>query len=306
MSITLGIQELSRFHVSAAFSSNDGRISLSLKPAPESGTNTAQASAGLLIHFETVVEHGCSKLHVFTSYQAVENRHANGTTTAAHDSSLQSMHYSYFVVWVRHVTLQLCFVGDDPVIDRSENVPLPFMLAELGLSKASSTAFSPYKFLVSSIFSANTERWNVQLGAFQQSGGRFQSDLIKLPSTCGGSRNVMRMSVTSKLFLYVQTTYRFLQIHRQNLGAHTSHPLLRTTIFLSLRNPRPLCHQKTTVYCPSALLSLHSASQVSIPPSTVRDERQNFRRFLQTPYLRPGCNDPGAWTVCIPIAIGGS
>lgn len=66
MTFTLRMDELSRFRVSADLGSNDGRISLALKPAEEINPVPTFA-AGLLIHFETVVENGCGRLHVFTS-----------------------------------------------------------------------------------------------------------------------------------------------------------------------------------------------------------------------------------------------
>lgn len=66
MSFTLRIDELSRVRVSADLGCHDGRISLALKPAEEINTVPTFA-AGVLIHFETVMENGCGKLHVFTS-----------------------------------------------------------------------------------------------------------------------------------------------------------------------------------------------------------------------------------------------
>jgi hypothetical protein len=66
MSFTLRMDELSRIRVSADLGSSDGRISLALKPAEEINP-VPTFLAGVLIHFETVVENGCGKLHVFTS-----------------------------------------------------------------------------------------------------------------------------------------------------------------------------------------------------------------------------------------------
>lgn len=66
MSFTLRMDELSRIRVSADLGSNDGRISLELKSA-EDINPVPTFAAGVLIHFETVMENGCGKLHVFTS-----------------------------------------------------------------------------------------------------------------------------------------------------------------------------------------------------------------------------------------------
>ena len=61
MSLTLRMEELGRVRV---FADLDGRMSLSLKPVEE--INDTQGSAsGVLIHFDTIVENGSSKLHIF-------------------------------------------------------------------------------------------------------------------------------------------------------------------------------------------------------------------------------------------------
>jgi hypothetical protein len=65
MSLTLRMEELSRFRVSADLTSNDGRISLALQPM--SKADAVVVTTGVLIHFETVVENGSNKLYVFTS-----------------------------------------------------------------------------------------------------------------------------------------------------------------------------------------------------------------------------------------------
>jgi hypothetical protein len=62
------MEELSHFCVSANLGSSDGRISVALAPKGETDSSPT-FGAGLLIHFETVVENGSSKLNVFTSFE---------------------------------------------------------------------------------------------------------------------------------------------------------------------------------------------------------------------------------------------
>ena len=73
------MEELGRVRVFADLGSNDGRMSLSLKPVEE--INDTQGSAsGVLIHFDTIMENGSSKLHIFTSSTTPSN---SGATTPA-------------------------------------------------------------------------------------------------------------------------------------------------------------------------------------------------------------------------------
>lgn len=83
MSLTLRMEELGRVRVFADLGSSDARISLSLKPTEEID-DTPGFGAGVLIHFNTVVENGSSKLHIFTSSTTPLN---SATTTPANTPS---------------------------------------------------------------------------------------------------------------------------------------------------------------------------------------------------------------------------
>lgn len=92
MSLTLRMEELSRFRVSADLGSNDCQISVALKP--EEDTSSAPTfETGVLIHFETVVENGCSKLDVFTSFEE-EGKVMTRSSPAASSAAASSNHVS--------------------------------------------------------------------------------------------------------------------------------------------------------------------------------------------------------------------
>lgn len=83
------MEELSRFRVSADLGSNDGRLSVALKPNGE--TNSAPSlEAGVLIHFETVVENGSSKLNVFTSLVEDDTQAASTSTRSSSSTDVST------------------------------------------------------------------------------------------------------------------------------------------------------------------------------------------------------------------------
>ncbi|TDL15496.1 hypothetical protein BD410DRAFT_107398 [Rickenella mellea] len=78
MSLTLRLEELNHFRVSADLGSGDGRISLALKSSTPEMHYTPSSATGVLIHFETVVVNGRTTFNVFTSDES-----ANGTRISA-------------------------------------------------------------------------------------------------------------------------------------------------------------------------------------------------------------------------------
>jgi hypothetical protein len=118
MSLTLRLEELSRFRVSAGLTSKDGRISLALQPTSAADPALSVAAAGVLVHFETVVENGLSKLCVFISFEGRDKGYTTASTSKAsaplplsHPAGMQSQPWfglSDVLLTQRHQITPIC------------------------------------------------------------------------------------------------------------------------------------------------------------------------------------------------------